>query len=68
VALITEHLRPYDLIVRLAGDEVLCAMANMTLPDARQRFSAIAGALAATSEAGALPASPNSPPTRPPPS
>jgi len=54
VALIAEHLRPYDLIVRLAGDEVLCAMSNMTLPDARQRFSAIAGALAATSEAGAL--------------
>ena len=54
VALIAEHLRPYDLIVRLAGDVFLCAMSNMTLPDARQRFSAIAGALAATSEAGAL--------------
>ena len=54
VALITEHLRPYDLIVRLAGDEFLCAMSNMTLPDARRRFSAIASALAATSEAGAL--------------
>jgi diguanylate cyclase (GGDEF)-like protein len=54
VALISEHLRPYDLIVRLAGDKFLCAMSNMTLPDARQRFSAIAGALAATSEAGAL--------------
>jgi diguanylate cyclase (GGDEF)-like protein len=54
VALITEHLRPYDLIVRLAGDEFLCAMSNMTLHDARRRFSAIAGALAATSEAGAL--------------
>jgi diguanylate cyclase (GGDEF)-like protein len=54
VALITEHLRPYDLIVRLAGDEFLCAMSNMTLPDARRRFSAIASALAASSEAGAL--------------
>jgi hypothetical protein len=29
-------------------------MSNMTLPDARRRFSAIAGALAASSEAGAL--------------
>lgn len=54
VALITEHLRSYDLIVRLAGDEFLCAMSNMTIIEARDRFSAIAGALAATSEAGAL--------------
>lgn len=54
VALISEHVRPYDLIVRLAGDEFLCAMSNMTIPDARQRFSAISIALAATPEAGAL--------------
>ena len=54
VALITKHLRPYDLIVRLAGDEFLCAMSNMTLPDARRRFSAIAGALVATSGGGAI--------------
>jgi diguanylate cyclase (GGDEF)-like protein len=54
VALITEHLRPYDLIVRLGGDEFLCAMSNTTLPDARRRFSAIGSALAASSEAAAL--------------
>jgi diguanylate cyclase (GGDEF)-like protein len=54
VALITEHLRPYDLIVRLAGDEFLCVMSNMTLTDARRRFSVIAGGLAASSEPGAL--------------
>jgi len=54
VALIGEHLRPYDLIVRLAGDEFLCAMSNMALPDARRRFSTIATALASTSEAAAL--------------
>jgi diguanylate cyclase (GGDEF)-like protein len=54
VALISEHLRPYDLIVRLAGDEFLCAMSNMTLPDARRRFTAIGSALAAASEAGAI--------------
>ncbi len=54
VVLITEHLRPYDLIVRLAGDEFLCVMSNMTLPDARRRFSAISSALEASSEAGAL--------------
>jgi diguanylate cyclase (GGDEF)-like protein len=54
VALITEHLRPYDLVVRLGGDEFLCAMSNMTHADAHQRFSAIASALAASREAGAI--------------
>ncbi len=54
VALITEHLRPDDLIVRLAGDGFLCAMSKTTLSEARQRFSAIATALTATSEAGAV--------------
>jgi diguanylate cyclase (GGDEF)-like protein len=42
VAHIKEHLRPYDLIIRLGGDEFLCAMSNMTLPGARQRLHAIA--------------------------
>jgi diguanylate cyclase (GGDEF)-like protein len=54
VVLISEHLRPYDLIARLGGDEFLCAMSNMTQAEAHQRFSAIAGALATSSEAGAL--------------
>jgi diguanylate cyclase (GGDEF)-like protein len=46
VALLKRHLRSYDLIIRLAGDEFLCAMSNITLPDARQRFRMIAAALA----------------------
>ena len=54
VALITAHLRPYDLVVRLAGDEFLCAMSNMTLTDARRRLSAIAATLSATRGGGAL--------------
>lgn len=54
VALMTEHLRCYDLIVRLGGDAFLCAMSNMTIPEARKRFSAIASALVGASEAGAL--------------
>lgn len=46
VATIKKHLRPYDLVVRLGGDEFLCAMSSMTLLDAHRRFSAIAVALA----------------------
>jgi len=45
VALVKAHLRSYDLIIRLAGDESLCAMSDITLVEARQRFRAIAGAL-----------------------
>lgn len=54
VALVRGHLRPYDLIIRLGGDEFLCAMSNMTLLDARRRFSAISAELAAAPDAGAI--------------
>ena len=45
--LIHEHLRAYDLIIRLGASEFLCAMSSMTLPVARDRFAKIATALAA---------------------
>jgi GGDEF domain-containing protein len=46
VARIKEHLRPYDLITRLGGDEFLCAISDVTLPDAR-RLHKVAAAPAA---------------------
>jgi diguanylate cyclase (GGDEF)-like protein len=46
VALMKAHLRSYDLVIRLAGDEFLCVMSNMTLLEARERFRAIGTALA----------------------
>lgn len=46
VGKIRSHLRPYDVIVRLGGDEFLCAMPGATIQDARQRFGAIQAALA----------------------
>jgi GGDEF domain-containing protein len=46
VARIKEHLRPYDLITRLGGDKFLCAIFNVTLPDAR-RLHKVAAAPAA---------------------
>ena len=45
VAHLRAHLRPYDLIIRLGGDEFLCAMPNLTEASARERFGSIAAAL-----------------------
>jgi diguanylate cyclase (GGDEF)-like protein len=39
------HMRPYDLIVRLGGDEFLCALPSVTLVEARERFSSLRGEL-----------------------
>jgi diguanylate cyclase (GGDEF)-like protein len=46
VAQLKAHLRPYDLIIRLGGDEFLCAITSMAEPAVRQRFSEVAAALA----------------------
>jgi diguanylate cyclase (GGDEF)-like protein len=43
------HLRSYDVIVRLGGDEFLCAMPGATILEASQRFGAIQAALEADS-------------------
>ena len=47
VQALRRHLRTYDLIIRLGGDEFLCAMSGATRNDARTRFRAIRAALAA---------------------
>jgi diguanylate cyclase (GGDEF)-like protein len=44
--LLQADVRPYDLVIRLGGDEFLCAMSDMTLRGARQRFGTVATALA----------------------
>jgi diguanylate cyclase (GGDEF)-like protein len=41
------NVRPYDVIVRYGGDELLCAMPNLSAGEARARFEKIAAALAA---------------------
>ncbi len=43
-----DNLRRYDLLVRVGGDEFLCAMPGATRHDARERFRAVRAALAAT--------------------
>ncbi len=45
-----DNLRRYDLLVRVGGDEFLCAMLGATRHAARERFHAVRAALAATPE------------------
>jgi len=42
---IRANVRRYDVLVRYGGDELLCAMPNLTAGDARQRFEKIAASL-----------------------
>jgi diguanylate cyclase (GGDEF)-like protein len=46
---IRANVRPYDLIVRYGGDELVCAMPNLSAPEARARFKKIASALTVVS-------------------
>jgi diguanylate cyclase (GGDEF)-like protein len=47
VRAIRGHLRSYDLIVRIGGDEFLCVMSGATIDDAEHRFNVIQAGLAA---------------------
>jgi diguanylate cyclase (GGDEF)-like protein len=40
------NVRPYDVIVRYGGDELVCAMPNLSAREAKARFEKIATALA----------------------
>jgi diguanylate cyclase (GGDEF)-like protein len=43
---IQQHLRPYDTLVRIGGDEFVCALGDCTLAIARVRFGEIRATLA----------------------
>jgi diguanylate cyclase (GGDEF)-like protein len=43
------NLRPYDVLVRYGGDELVCTMPNLTLAEADDRFQTIAATLASGS-------------------
>jgi diguanylate cyclase (GGDEF)-like protein len=45
VGAIQSHLRSYDPVVRMGGDEFVCALADTGLEDARQRFREIQASL-----------------------
>jgi diguanylate cyclase (GGDEF)-like protein len=42
---IRANIRGYDVLVRYGGDELLCAMPNLTVSEAQERFEQIATAL-----------------------
>jgi diguanylate cyclase (GGDEF)-like protein len=43
------NVRPYDVTVRYGGDELICAMSNISAPEVRARFEKVSTALAAAS-------------------
>ena len=51
---IRANLRSYDVLVRYGGDELLCAMPNLTAADARKRFEKIAEALRSVNSAHSI--------------
>jgi diguanylate cyclase (GGDEF)-like protein len=54
VRAIRDHLRPYDLIVRLGGDEFLCVMPGATDESVHQRFADVQAALALEPDPGEI--------------
>jgi diguanylate cyclase (GGDEF)-like protein len=46
---IRANVRPYDLIVRYGGDELICAMPNLSASEGSARFKKIAATLSAVS-------------------
>jgi diguanylate cyclase (GGDEF)-like protein len=51
VTALRDHMRSYDLLVRLGGDEFLCVMPGATADQARQRFEHLRASLATGSRA-----------------
>jgi diguanylate cyclase (GGDEF)-like protein len=54
VAAIQAHLRSYDPVVRVGGDEFICALGDCTLADARRRFDEIQSTMRRTQPAASI--------------
>jgi diguanylate cyclase (GGDEF)-like protein len=51
---IQEHLRSYDPIVRVGGDEFVCALADASIEEARRRFEGISATIKELRPAAAI--------------
>jgi diguanylate cyclase (GGDEF)-like protein len=47
-------LRPYDLIIRYGGDEFICAIAGLDMPEVTKRFALVDSALAQAQQRGSI--------------
>lgn len=54
VTAIQAHLRSYDPVVRVGGDEFVCALGDCTLADARRRFHEIQSTMRQTRPAASI--------------
>ena len=52
--LITTHLRPYDVVVRIGGDEFVCSLHGIGTDAVRQRFELVSADLTTAPEAGSI--------------
>jgi diguanylate cyclase (GGDEF)-like protein len=54
VGVLQTHLRSYESVIRLGGDEFLCTLSGATIQKARERFDEITAELMGTPEAGSI--------------
>lgn len=54
VTCIAGHLRSYDLVIRIGGDEFLCVLSRAARHEATARFTAVAAALAQVPGGGSI--------------
>lgn len=54
VSTIKQHVRTYDLVIRIGGDEFVCAMSNISRAEVQARFRQIATALESRDDDAAI--------------
>lgn len=54
VTALQAHLRSYDLVIRMGGDEFLLALSNATVETARHRLRQVSAELTASAEGGSI--------------